>query len=100
MIGIALAVLGAAIIIGIAINAVGGILANLLDGIRTEVGTLRTAINSLAERLSDNPTAEEAAAVGGELRGLSTSLDSLDPDVSGGVVTPETVPSDGGDGWA
>lgn len=66
----------------------------LLDGIRTEVGKLREAINALAQRLSDNPTAEEVSAIAGELRGLTATLDSLDPDVPGGVVAPE---GEGGD---
>ena len=58
----------------------------LLDGVRTAVGGLRTAIESLAARLADNPTPEEVAAIASDLNALTAAVDSLDPDVPGGPI--------------
>ena len=75
----------------------------VMDQVRAEVQNVRTGVESisaavaaLAQRLADNPTAEEAVAVAAELSalagtlpGIVASVDSLDPDVPGGAITPE-----------
>ena len=61
---------------------------DIFDGIRQEVGKLRAAIQALVERAGDNPSPEQAAAIVEDLKGLTTIIDSLDPDVPGGVVEP------------
>jgi outer membrane murein-binding lipoprotein Lpp len=64
----------------------------ILDEIRTAVQGLKASIDALAARLGDNPTPAEVTAIADELRAASATLDTLDPDVPGGPLNPETPP--------
>lgn len=88
-----------------AIREAVGVLRNGVTGVETGLNEVNTSIGALAQRLGNNPTPEEAAAIatelqqtterltsiGASLSGATVQLDSLDPDVPGGAIELEPV---------
>lgn len=56
-----------------------------IDDLRAAVAEVRSKVDAAIARLSDNPTPEQVQEVVADLQGIGSQIDTIDPDVEGGV---------------
>lgn len=61
-----------------------------IDDLNNAIASIRSKVQEALDRLADNPTPEAVAESTAALNEVGTLIDSIDPTIPGGVITPET----------